>query len=292
MLFGILGEMLMQTPSWHSSRWRKRHPLQNPPPPSALVVPAEPNPRIPLWKLLLGSATITLALGGGMSAMFSGRPYPADGLFVLGFLLIAIALIVSPELKVNRKCAWLTLPALVAVLMYNHSLNRAWPFSDPNPEITVVVDGWTAQTGNAAGCTIYQFHTSGMPMQIDKLEMKMQFPMDVYTFKVGMMSEYLDSRGAMAAIGRSADGECYVYDASLVDDPAVRANKWGPGEVRIIGNDVPASSAMAGIFVLYMKQRSFSPTKLSVEGSYEYGLSGATKRGIMKIIDNGLKKVL
>ena len=128
--------MSQSNPEGHSPKyWRRHSEARSAIKPASLMDhPGSPaSPHLPLSKKLLGGGLITLvslAFGGAMSATFSHYPFPADALYIVGCLLIAAALIISPELTPHRKQAWWTLLLLLVVLVcLNHFLNRVWPFS-------------------------------------------------------------------------------------------------------------------------------------------------------------------
>jgi hypothetical protein len=168
------------------------------------------------------------------------------------------------------------------------NLAGLWEKKPKNPDITAVILGIKPQSGNAVGCTIYSLQISPADVPIDKLEMKLQFPMDVHEFKVGLGFEYPENKTAgIFSIGRGSDGECDIKQG-MVDHPAIKSVQLGPGMIEIRGNDIPAGSEILGAFVLYMNRRSFSPTSLFIKGTYEYMLSGAEKTADVKVIDKGV----
>lgn len=194
----------------------------------------------------------------------SGHPefaYIADFFYVTSLIILIAKLLIGMEAE-NRISSFILSGMLVLVLAIciagNHKLNHLYPFA-PGANVTALISGGIPQAGNAAGCTIY-FLQVVLPtsIPIDKLSMRLQFPMDVYTFKVGMMPEYPGGTNiGFNEIGRAADGECYIRQSPLVDDPSVRATQTGPGAIRIAGTDVPVGSSILGTFIPYLKRRSF-----------------------------------
>lgn len=216
----------------------------------------------------------TLSLIAFFAQIRDTRSIPKDYkgiLYVLTSVVYVFSLVATYEIKGDKDWS---------------NISQLW---NRDPKITAIIEGDVPQSGNTVGCTIYRLQLFPNSMLLDKLEMKLQFPMDVYTFKVGMMPEYPDNVGlAFSEIGRSEDGECYIRQAPFVEDSAIRATQWGPGAVRIMGTNVPKGSSIVGIFIPYLKRRSFPSVSLSVDGSYEYRRSGVVKSGEMKIIDKGV----
>jgi len=158
------------------------------------------------------------------------------------------------------------------------------------PKIQAQISGLRVGSGNATGCTTYQV---AIPVgtELDRLSLKLQFPMDVADFKVGTATESPKGRMAMAVVGSTPNGECKLVQSVTVDTPGIYGTLSGPSIVRIVARDVSKDLTVFGVFVLSKTKRSFSPpVEFSAEGSYEFRQLG---RGMLSepltFIDQGVR---
>jgi len=288
---------MSRNPDGHNPKYWNKHPeaLQKlhsatSPEVPALTMAGKTSKPLPLFD----SINIGLALLGIFLLILPQFAARVAGLVVLciaGFWYIGTSYWTHAWKK-----SWQVISALLFVGIVGGSIGpqliAQWGREHPQlVQLKAVISGMIPQSGNAAGCTIYQIQTFPVSVHLDKLEMKLQFPHDVYTFKVGMASEYPGKGGVQMApfeIGLAGDGECYIRQTGFIEDASVRATKWGPGTVRILGTDIPAGSSITGAFIPYRNQRSFPPTDLQVEGTYDYQVAGVPHSGEIKIIDQGV----
>jgi len=133
----------------------------------------------------------------------------------------------------------------------------------------------------------------GTFLQLDHLNVKIQFPDDIASFKAGMYNDYPGGGGMVEAeIGRNTDGECYPKQTTAVDDPNIVVTKSGPAMLQVNSSSaIPPGKIIALFIVPYLNRHSFSPpSDLSVEGSYDYTYHGITRRKAVEFENKGMSK--
>ena len=169
---------------------------------------------------------------------------------------------------------WIKCAVALGIVLLEIGLSVANGVFDKVPTI----EGVVMPSRDPAGCIMYQV-SFPVQMDLDRLSLRFQFPVDVAGFKIGTASEFQTGSMAWAEVGLTPDGECQLTQSTAVDTTAVNSILAGPGIVRVNARDVSRGVTIWGAFVLSKNKRSFSPpVKFAAEGSYSFNQRG---RGLM-----------
>ena len=162
----------------------------------------------------------------------------------------------------------------------------------PGPKIAVQIGGLKVTSGNATGCTVYQFMVA-TDEPIEYAYWKIQFASKITGFQVGFPQEAetaATGRTNLQAweVGRDAKGECALVQAAV--------NNTSDIQVSAVGNMLAASvtklaskSTIMGLAVTSDSESTVNPSpQMYSEGAYEYSNLGQTVRKPLHFENRGV----
>lgn len=162
----------------------------------------------------------------------------------------------------------------------------------PGPKPYVNLNGLKVTSGNAAGCTLFQF-TLSIDDPVDFVYMKIQFPSKITAYEAGFPQEAETATAGRISmqvwlLGRNASGECAITRSGV--------NNTGDIQVSVAGNMIaiaatklaPKAIIMGAAITPNGESTVNPPPQMYFEGAYEYTKLGQTVRKPLQFYNRGV----
>jgi hypothetical protein len=151
----------------------------------------------------------------------------------------------------------------------------------PGPQAGVSLTGLRATSGNASGCTAYNF-TLFTDESIESTYLKIALPQNIKSIKVGLPAGALVGQSISVSmpvweLGRGAGGECEIVGSTVNIDQSVSAVA-SANVLTVRTSKMAGKSTVVGVLAVPSYDSAMLSNQPIFEGNYEYTKWGLSVR--------------